>query len=390
MDKRGLRVIKGNKIQAVEKKYSFIEACVTNTRLMGVLGLRITWELEKGEIYNQFFHLDVEEFGLDDFMSLTNGSDEEIEKITNKTMGGLGGKVVSIGEREARYLIKTFVARNKLLRQPMPEPEWEYYFIIKEDVKINKTEIKNLWMNICEKIHSYNQLINYFIMRAVGMDFEAMDYLSVQGGIDYKPVSKPSTLLKNTIESMEQDEETSYVTESVVDMGEQYKMVVSEFHIKLTAQGPRVEKAEIKSVMNITSTEAAFALGKKEHLLVYEIKDIWELLRLMELGKPNSIQNAYEAGYLFTEFNPNNDHVDQAVYYLNEDVYGAYFITAAEQLVVAAYSKHRIEEIKNYFEALTFKEIIELEEQLELDNLMLYEFVHSDYDNIYDFLDDDK
>jgi len=388
MDKTKLRVIKGNKIQSVEKKYNFIEAHVTNTRLMGVLGLRIVWELDTGEIYHQFFHLDAEEFGFDDFAGLTNGSDEEVETITSKTMGGLGGQLISIGEREARYLIKAFALKNKQWRQPMPDPEWEYYFILKEEVSLTDNEIERLWKKICESIYSPNQLINYFVMRAVGMDYESMGYLSVQK-IDYKPVNKPSTLLKNTIEMMEHNGDISYVTESVVDVGEHYKMIVSEIHIVETEKGIRVDRAEIKSVMNITSTEAAFSLGKREYLLIYQINDIWELLRLMDSQKAHCMRHAYEAGYLFTEFNPTNEHVDRPVYYLNEDIFGVYYITAAEQMVAAAYSKERIEEIKQYFNGLMFQGIIDLEEQMDLDNLLLYEFVHSEYDNIYDFLEDE-
>ena len=387
MDKSRFKVIKGNKIQGIEKKYSFIEAHVTNTRLMGVLGLRVTWELDTSEIYTQFFHLDAEEYGFDDYTSITNGSNEEIQTITSKTMGGLGGELVSITEKEARYLVKTFTAKNKQWRQSMPEPEWEYYFIIKEDVTLSKKEINDLWGKISENIQFPNQLINYFIMRAIGMDTDAVEYLTDNKDLDYKPVNKPATLLKNTIEVMEHDGEVSYITESVVDMGEHYKMVVSETYITEN-NGLKIRSAEIKSVMNITSTEAAFSLGKKEYLLIFDIDDIWELLRLMDLEKPHCMKHAYEAGYLFTEFNSTNDHVNQAIYYLNEDIYGVYYVTASEQLVVAAYSKDRVEEIKEYFRADRFKDIIEFEQELDLDNLLIYEFVHSDYDNIYDFLED--
>ena len=388
MEKPKLRVIKGNKIQGIEKKYNFIEAQVTNTRLMGVIGLRITWELDTGEIYHQFFHLDAEEYGFDDYAGITNGSDEEIENITGKTMGGLGGELISLSEREARYLIKAFASKNKQWRQPMPEPEWEYFFILKEEVSMTDKEIEKLWDKVCDAIHSPNQLINYYIMRAVGLDTDGMAYLSSQD-IDYKPVNRPATLLKNTIEAVQEEGSTSYITESVVDMGEHYKMVVSELHIVQTPKGPRIDRAEIRSAMNITSTEAAFSLGKKEYLLIYQINDILEILRLLDLRKPHAMRHVYEAGYLFTEFNPTNEHVNKNVYYLNEDIYGVYYVTAGEQLVAAAYSKERIEEIKEYFGGGLFHGLIDLEEELDLDNLLLYEFVHSEYDNIYDFLDED-
>ncbi|QEK13188.1 hypothetical protein FQB35_13415 [Crassaminicella thermophila] len=381
MSKSKFRVIKGNKFEWVNSKYHFLEAYVTNTRLMGVIGLYILWKTEDGDTFHQFFHLDAEEYGFDDYMSIYGENMQEVERIIARMMGGLGGDFVSINEKEAKYLVQSFVYKNKKWNKVLPEPKYEYDFILKEEIYLSEEEKLRLWEKICEDIKSYMHLINYFVMRAVGNDEEALAYLS-KGHIDYKPVVKPSVLLKNVIE----EDKDSYITESLVDVGNHYKMFVSEIKVANTEKGLKVEKAEIKSIMKITSTEAAFGLTRKEHLLVYYVKDTGQVIKLLEQEKPHAMKHSHNFGFLYTEFNPTNDHVNSQVYYLNNDIYGVYYITTSDQLVVAAYSQDKIDEIERYFRESIFKELLELEECMDLDNSLLYEFVNSEYDNIFEFL----
>ncbi|TCO68521.1 hypothetical protein [Marinisporobacter balticus] len=388
MGKNKFKVIKGTKNQDIDRAYRFIKADVTNTRLMGVVGLRITWEREDGQLFHQFFHLDAEEYGLDDYESSIGGDRKQLGTIAAKMMGGLGGDFVSINESDAKYLLQRFVCKNKKNGSPLPDLEWEYNFMLKEDVNLSEEEKQRLWGKICEEIHSPTQIINYFIMRSVGMDDEAIAYLSLNNEIDYKLVNKPSTLLKNVIEMDQDGQGFTYITESLIDEEDEYKMVVSEIKIIHKENKVKVEKAEIKSIMKITGREAAFALLKKEHLLVYDVRDMGKVMGLLEKEKPHAMKNSYEFGYLYTEFNPTNAHVNCKTYYLNEDIYGIYYITTADQLVVAAYDQEKIDKIENDLENI-FGESIELEEIMDLDNSLLYEFVHSAYDNIFDFLDEE-
>lgn len=381
MDKRKFRVIKGKKQDPIDIKYGFIQAYVTNTRLMGVIGLRIMWEAD-GDIFHQFFHLDSEEYGLDDYSSVIGKDHEQAEMITANMMGGLGGKFVEVNEKEARYLVKSFVQKNKRWRAPLPESQEEYNFLIKKEVDLSEEEKKKLWNKMCETIYSPIQLINYFIMRAVGLDQKGMDYLSDENVKDYKVVRNPSTLLKNTIHKNEED---SYITESIVDAESHYKMVVSEIKVK----NKKIVDAEIKSTMRISNIEVAFALNKKEYMLIYNVVDSGKLIKVLDKEKPHAMKNGYELGYLYTEFNPTNDHVKEETYYLKDDIYGLYYITTADQLVVAAYTQDRIKEIVKFLSEGCFGEILEFEEKIELDKSLLYDFIYSDYDNIFDFFNEE-
>ncbi|QZY55576.1 hypothetical protein [Crassaminicella profunda] len=387
MDKK-FKVIKGTKYDPIDIEYDFLEGYVTDTRLMGVIGLWIKWERKDGKLFYQFFHLDAEEYGLDDYESVYGEDTIKIEKIKGRMMGGLGGKFVPVNEREAKYIIQSYVKKNEAWKEPLPESEWEYEFLLKDEVCLSKEEKSNLYEKLCEDIVSPFQLINYYIMRCVGKDEEAVDYL-LSKDIDYKVVNRPSTLLKNIIEINEDSKGIFYLTESLIDIEKKYKMVVSEIRLIETENGLKVEDAQIKSMMKITSTEAAFALMRKEYLLVYHVKDMGKLIKLLANEKRHAMKNSYELGYLYTEFYPTNAHVNRQTYYLNEDVYGVYYITTGDQLIAAAYHQEKIREIQDYLMESEFGQVLELEEKIDLDHSLLYEFIHSDKDNIFDFLDEE-
>ncbi|AOT70052.1 hypothetical protein [Geosporobacter ferrireducens] len=388
MNKRKFKVIVGNKTVGVIKKHQFLEAHVTNTRLMGVLGLRIKWMTEDEQLFAQFFHLDAEEYGLDDYVGVLAPTEEEIGFQTARMMGGLGGELVWITEREARYLLREFIKRNNTFKENLPDPLAEYDFALQEKVTLSSDEISLLWNKICEPLEMPMQLVNYFVMRAVGGDYEALNYLSACENENYRIVETPGTLLKNVTETIEDSEGTAYLTESIIDEKNQYKMILSEIRIGKTKDGLKVTRAEVRSTMNITAMEAAFGLTKPEYISIYYVEDSDACIQQLDTDKPHAMKHAYEGSYLFTEFNPTNDHVKSPIYYLNEDVYGIYYLTDEDQLLVAAYSEEKIKELEGYFTQEPFNKLIQLEERLRLNRPLLYEFVQSDYGDFFEFLAD--
>ncbi|AFS78219.1 hypothetical protein Curi_c12070 [Gottschalkia acidurici 9a] len=384
MNKQKFKVIMGNEDNNNYKKYKFIKAEVTNTRLMGVIGLVIYWELEDGGKYCQLFHLDAEEYGIDDYESMINEEDEDINKRKLMMMGGLGGEFISISEKEARYLVCEFANRNNKFSTYIPSPE-EYEFILNVKVELEQSEISTLWNKICEKITSVNQIINYFIMRSVGKDYEASRYLSLKD-IDYNPVKNASILLKNVISETNGDDIESYTTESLIDFEDKHKIVISKIRVQDTELGLKIVDAEIKEVMKISRIEAGFKLNKKEYILVYDIKDRERIIGAFDLLKPHAMKGYFEDGYLYTEFNLDNKHVSNRVYYLNDDVYGVYYITEGNELIVATYDYRILEEIEDYFLEDRFKDILALKEKVEMNQSILYEFINSDCDTFRDFL----
>ncbi|RKD21917.1 hypothetical protein SAMN02745883_02164 [Caminicella sporogenes DSM 14501] len=386
--KRKFKVIKGGGNKKFIPNYKFIKAEATNTRLMGVIALRIYWETELGEKFVQFFHLDCEEYGIDGYESLLNASAEDVEIITMKMMGGLGGKLVEINEREAIYLIKSIYEINLKNNEMLPGNTVEYEHLLNCDIKLNKEEEENLWNKICEKIKDEVQLVNYYIMRCMGTDTPAQKFLSMDFDFEkFQPTTRPSTLIKNVVDfSHEEDGIKFYIAESVIDMAKGYQLIISEIGIVKTEKGLKVAFAQVRNRMRISPVEAAFKLRKPEYILIYSLKNFIDIIEIFDKDKRGAMQNIYEAGFLYTEFNPHNEHVKDSVYYLNGDIFAVYFVTTGNQLAVGTFVKENVSKIKRYFKSKKFSDLLEFEVEFKLDSPLLYEFVHSGLNNFFEFI----
>ena len=84
-------------------KFNF--AKVTNSRLMGTMGLLISWHDNNDKIV-QYFLLDAEGLGLADYVSLKNPTKDEEYKEEERLMGGLGSDRIRISKDEALFLVK--------------------------------------------------------------------------------------------------------------------------------------------------------------------------------------------------------------------------------------------------------------------------------------------
>ncbi|MCT4566277.1 MAG: hypothetical protein N4A68_18440 [Maledivibacter sp.] len=390
MKKEKFKVIKGGGGKTVKPKYKFKKSFVTNTRLMGVVGMKIYWEMEDGKEYIQFFHLDFEEYGIDGFESLVDGTKEDIDFITSKMMGGLGGKFVRITKKESMYILNESFKVNIRNGESLCQDVEEYEFLLKPTTIDKAGELK-LWYKICEIIETDYQLVNYFIMRAVGFDKKGQNLLCIDGKVSgFDPTDKSFTLIKNTIRPSHTKNGINYYNvESLIDLDKGYQLIISTIGVQPTQYGLRVAYGSIENMMKISSIEAAFQLKKSEYILVYSTEELIKLVEILDKEKPNAMQNIHQTGFLYTEFNPNNDHVKRPVYYLNGDIFAVYFITTENQLAVSTFSKENLLELRKYFGGASFQDLLELEGEFKTDTPLLYEFVHSGYEDFFDFLNNE-
>ncbi len=391
MSNNKFKLIKGGGNKISLPKYIFKDGYVTNTRLMGVIGMKLYWETEEGEEYVQFFHLDWEEYGIDGFDSLTNGRDNEIKLIESKMMGGLGGKLVKITDREAIFILKEANKISIEKNQILPEPRDEYDFLLSIGIDLNEEEIRNLWKKMCVPMETEIQLINYFLMRSIGYDIEGQRFLGSPNLEKFVPTGKPSTLIKNVVEfSHEEDDVKYYTCESVIDFENGYQLLISHIGVKKMEKDLKVYFAEIKNKMRITTIEAAFQLKKSEYIIIYDVEDFVELMEMLDIMKPNAMQNIHEGGFLYTEFNPNNEHVKDANYYLNGDTYGVYYVTSGEQLAVGTFVEENLKEIRKFFKGKAFQDNLKFQGEFKADSPLIYEFVQSGIEDFYEFIDENE
>ena len=362
MTERKFKVIKGGAAAAVSNNHKkFLSAFITDTRLMGVIGLYIHWELSNKEFltdFHQFFYFDAEEYGFETYKSLLGDDSEELAVMEQALIGGLGGSKVNVSEREATFLVQKYVAMNESLSIPLPEIQNEYRFLLEQPVSLSEEENAALIEKLCTPILSDYQLINYFLMRAFGRDFEAASYLSADDiPLDEIPEKNGATLCKNSIEEYYDESGCSYLCESLIEFDGKYKVTLN-------------------------------AGGSGEFITVYEIltetEDFFRRFSHMSAG---SLQTLHENGRLYLEFNKNNDHVNRKIFRLNEDIHGLYYATDYGQLIIAAYSLHDIHEIEKTLNKNEIGSCIIPTAKYEFKEPILYEFIQSDFDDFSDFLD---
>jgi hypothetical protein len=300
-------------------------------------------------------------------------------------MGGLGGNKADLTQKEAAYLLQSYVDMNRRLSIPLPEGEIEYSFLLSKRVELNDREQRTLFAKQCTLIETQYQAINYFLMRCFVKDFEAADFLSSgEFSQDIYADISAATLCKNTIDLFENDYGISYLCESLIESDLSYMLVLSE----LTVSNMKVTSFEKRSVMKVSAVEATMMLSRPEFVTVYEIINMPDEFDL-DLADLTSgmFLTVHETGRLFLSFNKNNDHVNRKVFRLNEDVFGLYYVTDFGQLLIAAYSIKGIHTMEKDLRRSPISRFLLAVSKYEFKEPVLYEFIQSDFDDFEDFLD---
>jgi hypothetical protein len=388
--KSTLRMLKGGRDEANLSGIgpgSFLWAKATNTRLMGVVGVKVCWKLESGDIFYQFFHLDSESYGIDAYESLINPNIYEVEYITMHMTGGLGGVFETIYYNELIYLLKWFYALNISEDEPLPEGSREFEKLLADSDTPCDTE--GLMGRICEHVENDAHCIHYFLMRIFGGDYAAAAFL--MDGIAEDNISSnvyEGVLLRNEVSCKRKSKRGRLChAESLVDTASGYMIVHSELNVVHSEDGYRIRMAKKLEDMRVSNIEAAFLLKKPEYLAIYEIDSLEEFLMVFKIENPSMMNTIHEAGVLFTYFNKDNDHVKEDLYYLNSDIHSAYFVTRADQLIVASFEQEKLEEAQEMLAGEAYGEMLVEDENLLMEEPVFYEFVNSGEENIYEFFD---
>lgn len=369
MDKK----LEGESIK--ESKWIFKKAYGTNTRLMGVVGLRVHWNYGEREIV-EYFHLDYEEFGFDGFERLIDPDYDEIENKTLSVMGGLGGGLVELPLEICEKLIVESININNNYDEEMPiDLEEIYYYNLNHTIDMN--EYVQVMKKVSSEISSEIELINYYFMRVVGIDKKGFKLLSDDNFIELKGHNYPSTLLRNEIIK----EDDYYYVKSLIDDGNRYRLFTSNISIETM----KVSGMKIIDDIVISAFEASLMLKKAEYIAVFDVSDCLFSEEIIDKEKISAMKNYHGNGILYTEFKKDNDHVKNDVYYLNDDIFCIYFLTDSGQLLLVSFSQENYEEGKKWVLKNSYLEG-ELESEFRLDSSLFYDFVNSECDNFYDFV----
>lgn len=386
MKKNNLTVLRGGLLDsAATSRKTFVSAYITNTRLMGVVGMYMHFRLPDnqtlGELH-QFFYFDSEEFGFENYQSVLGRNPMRLSEIENSLIGGLGGEKVQVTLREACYLLQEYVRFNKKHQIPLPEGLTEYGFLLEQEVFLSEPEHYILINKQCTSVENSYEAINYFLMRVIGKDFEAAGYLACKDlNMNLFPEHPAGAFCKNTIEH--EDDADTYLCESLLEFSGNYYISVTE--VALT--GLMVSRFERISLFRVSPAEAAMTLARSEFISVYEM-----LIDPSTFSPASTEKSAaamvtfHDNGVLYMIFHPNNKHVAKREYRLNEDVLGMYFITTSGQLLAAAYSLEEIKLLeKDLSESSIGHSLIPIG-RYEFQEAVLYEFIQSGFGSFEDFV----
>ncbi|MBQ1288629.1 MAG: hypothetical protein IIY23_00540, partial [Erysipelotrichaceae bacterium] len=221
---------------------------------MGVLAVYARWYISKTDsedgTLHQFFYLDCEETGLETYKGLWGKDSAAVEAAEQALAGGLGGKKKELTERQLRGLMCKYKSFNEKHNLPFPAGMEEYDFMFEPETVLDEEEERQLMDLICDEITSDNQVVNYFLMRCFGRDYEGARYLAPvgnAGGNDEKaqPLEYDfpldlyddyvkATFCKNTIdvEKKYADGGVSYLCESLVEMNGSYDLIISKVVVR--------------------------------------------------------------------------------------------------------------------------------------------------------------
>ena len=365
----------------------FLSAYVTDTRLMGVIGMYIHWSVPENPVlkdFHQFFYFDSDEFGFETYIGIM-GNDANTIKNTEHTMiDVLGGKKIDISEKEAIYILNQYVKLNKKKNLELPEGHREYEFLLKSDVFLSKSELHVLMSKQCTNIDTPYTAINYFLMRSFGKDFDAASFLAKDGvPIDLFPEMESADLCKNSIDKSDkiQDE---YICESVIEYDEYYTLVITN----ITLEENIISTFEKISSFKISAAEATMMLSRPEFISVFDLMCSPEdFTQNSTILAQHSMLTVHDYGKLFLIFNLNNDHISKQTYRLNEDVFGLYFITDIGQLIAASYNLHDIHTLEKDLSKSEFNKFLVPVSKYEFKDPVLYEFVQSNFDDFEEFIE---
>ena len=383
------KVIKGGK-DPDGKGYTYAGGCVTDTRLMGVLGLHLHWKTGSQEgpaDLHQFIYYDIEEIGIDN-IKVSWLDDEAAAVLAEKAaFGGLGAKMVPVSEKEARYLVCSFAEGTKKKGQPLPENADSLAFILADPPRMDEKELKSLSEKMCVEIKTDFGAVNYYLMRVFGKDSEGAGLLKKDGAPEdaFDDVSLPShaTFLRNSIvEFTDESGRKSYLAETLAESRNSYHICVSELWI----EDRKVVSVKKRSQMAISPSEASLLLSTEEYVSVFEIEtDMDYFDMLFAAYSVGTTKTDHDTGEMYMEFQPDNRHAEKPLFRLSDHVFAIYYSTDFGQLILGAYSPGDIMRAEAKLSGFFDKEL-RCTGRYHFAQSVIYEFALSGFDDFDAFI----
>lgn len=375
--------------------YAFHDCTATDTRLMGVVALRATWQSKEDsdKYLVQLIHLDFSEYGIDEYAEYffdRNGTKknvrEELEPMWRRISGSLGGKEVEIDYPLMHALIREVLATNEKYaarhREDIREFREKTLFRIRqmeEACRVASEEADSItdeadtitdeaMSRVCPKHLTTFETINYFLMRLAEHDLRGAAYLTTIQTDELAKLpmltSRMATLMLNRISTYSIKQREKYLAERKAKPAPEYEGKETFYHLKFIHQAQEVYyygEAEItisypggdaaKKITEfrvgfyheISEYEAALQLRRPEYVTVYRCK---VPAGALDVERSTFISDAQQTvspnGVLYLLYMRDNRHVNTPHYYMDQDLYGAYLLTLNDEFILMSRDLSRI------------------------------------------------
>ena len=355
-------------------------AKITNSRLMGSMGLMVVWEENKKSLY-QYFLLDAEGLGIADYVGLKSPTIELAYREEERLMGGLGADRIKISKEEALFLINYYGNKNFEYEKELPGETDEYIDIIKEHK--SELSIYDLYTKLCKGIDDEIEFINYMTMRLIAWDRESLLYFSNSEDISNMHITNINgALLKNKVNKRG---ENKYISEAIYEDNDGYYTTKIAFNITKEDDKFKINSILIGEKNHIYDFEVFDEISKPEFLSIYSLNFKDEFTELFYKQNPFLLKSDMEYATFFTRFNFNNDHVKDNIYVINNDIKAIYYAINNE-FFVGTYNENDRKYINKLLQC-NYKDYLNHKEDLYFEENVLYDFVESESEDFYDFLD---
>ncbi len=365
MTENVMRLVGGAPRRFPLDRYYISSAQASDTRLMGVVALKLCFVLDAGEVelqklredrvsfvrsFRQVYCFELEDGGLDRAVEI-EGEDGRarirMRKAWHNVFGGLGGKEVELDPEEALWVIAKYtgdISAFKSKLQPGIREVIDLALKSEEESPMKEAGVRALSEKLCVPICTDYGRINYFIMRCVSHDLDGAALLVDEGAdrsrVDFPRIREQASLIRNDIEPVER-EDGLYLCESVIDTETASYIMISE--IRVGASG--VIGARRIKVMKLSEWESRIKLNRPEYLTLYTLKDGEDGERAVECLSdllPRASCKRYDDGVLFMDYYTNNSHVERPVFNIGDDLMASYYFTGEDQLLAASFSEQGI------------------------------------------------
>lgn len=347
-------------------EFRFRNCMCTDTRLMGVLAMRIIWEdpSDSQHTYQLLLHLDYSEYGIDELQEFEISPDspqsgvsaEDAEESWRHIYQDLGGKLVELEPDVFVHLIYDAIdvarknimtgfdeyadfrsgalSRIRLMRDALSDAG-----LMKEDCS-TANAIKAV---IPEVLEAY-EVIHYFIMRLADRDFDAAAFLSTidRSELERSPIASfgIQSLMKNSIgtpaDAASESDRFALETITMSDFKYYFFTSVIELSGGRRSVNPKVTSLYTGFSKPLSQTETAYALSTPEYITVYDIPD--QVLSDFEIREIDYFRNVsprvIDNGWFLPVYNKDNYHLRLPIYRINGDLSATALVSIPGELVV--------------------------------------------------------